>query len=117
MNNSATACLLGISLAVALSAQSPACPTITRSTKLSANCTGPLTVAADNVFLDLGGRTVACTAESPWTGIDVTDRRGVRIENGNVSDCVRGINLVRGGGHSIRKVSLRRANTYTGAVH
>jgi hypothetical protein len=116
MNRNAIACFLGMSLSLAAQTL-PSCPAITKSTKLAANCAGPLIVNADNVFLDLGGRTVFCTATSPWYGIEVSGRRGVRIENGNVNDCVRGLNLIGGGGHLIKKVNLRRANTHAAAIY
>lgn len=112
MNRNAIACFLGIGLTAALSGQTPpSCPAVNKSVKLTSNCVGPLAITADNVFLDLGGKTVSCNSANPWIGIDVTDRRKVRIENGNVTDCGRGLNLIGGGGHIVKKVNLRRVNT------
>ncbi|MBL8291442.1 MAG: right-handed parallel beta-helix repeat-containing protein [Bryobacterales bacterium] len=83
-----------------------ACPTpLTTSQKLSANCTGGIQITADNVFLDLNGKTLSCGGVS-FTGIEVLGRRGVRIENGTVLGCGAGIYLQGGGKHTIKKVKL-----------
>lgn len=82
------------------------CPeVVSTSQKLSANCTGGIRVTADNVFLDLGGRTLSC-AGITFFGIEVIDRRGVRIENGTVTGCGGGIYIAGGGKHTVKKVKL-----------
>jgi hypothetical protein len=100
--------LIAMALAVLpASAQTP-CPTIAVSTKLNANCTAPLVVAANSVFLDLNGKTVTCPA-GVFIGIDITNRRSVRVENGTVLDCVRGVNVEGGGKHTLKKLVLRQS--------
>jgi parallel beta-helix repeat protein len=82
------------------------CPTpLTTSRKLSANCTGGIQITADNVFLDLNGKTLSCGGVS-FTGIEVLNRRGVRIENGTVLGCGAGIYLQGGGKHTVKKVKM-----------
>lgn len=95
------------STAFDVAAQSP-CPTVTQSTKLTANCTGPLEILADRVFLDMGGKTVSCPEDKFIIGIDISNRRSVRVENGEVVNCVRGVNIVGGGSHLIKKVTMRQ---------
>ena len=83
-----------------------ACPSpISASRKLTANCTGRIQITADNVFLDLGGKTVSC-GTAAFTGIEVIGRRGVRIENGAVEGCGAGIYLQGGGKNTVKKVKL-----------
>lgn len=82
------------------------CPAeVSTSQKLPANCTGGIRITADNVFLDLGGRTVSC-AGLAFTGIEVIGRRNVRIENGTVLGCGAGIYLQQGGRHTVKRVKL-----------
>lgn len=82
------------------------CPSpLTTSRKLSANCTGGIQITADNVFLDLNGKTLSCGGVS-FTGIEVLGRRGVRIENGTVLGCGAGIYLQGGGKNTVKKVKM-----------
>jgi len=87
-------------------AQTP-CPTVTKSTKLAANCTAPLIVAADNVFVDLNSKTIFCPVGT-YVGIEINGRRGVRVEDGTVINCVRGVNIVGGREHSLRRLTLKQ---------
>ncbi|MCC6585287.1 MAG: right-handed parallel beta-helix repeat-containing protein [Bryobacterales bacterium] len=89
-------------------AQCPAGP-VKANTKLTADClAGGIVVAAPNVYLDLGGKTVRCANPSGTIGIQVLNVKGVRIENGKVEGCTYGIDLVQGGKHTIRKVEMRK---------
>ena len=102
--------LLVASVAIATQAAWAQCPTgpVKTNLKLTADCSGGgIVVAANNVFLDLGGKTVKCLTRSGTIGIQVQNVKGVRIENGKVDGCTYGIDLVQGGKHTIRKIEAR----------
>jgi parallel beta-helix repeat protein len=84
----------------------PACGTVMVDTTLRADCLAPLTVAADDVTVDLGGHQVLCLGGTGSTGIDVSDRRDVRIQNGQVNNCSISVLLLRGGGHTLKRLQI-----------
>jgi len=84
----------------------PPCGTVTADTKLEADCLAPLTVAADDVTVNLGGHQVSCVG---GTGIDVSDRWDVRIEKGQVNNCALAVLLSGGGGHTVRRLQITSA--------
>jgi len=103
--------LLAGSITVAFPATSlaqlpPACGTVTADTQLDADCLGPLTVAADDVTVDLGGHQVLCFN---GTGIDVSDRHDVRIQNGQVNNCDMAVLLHGGGDHTVKGLAITSA--------
>jgi parallel beta-helix repeat protein len=96
-------------LASAASAAAPAdstagatlapCGTVTRNTTLKRDCLGPLTVAASNIKVNLGGHSVVCT--SPVDGIVLEDRSRVSIVKGHVHGCEIGIRIDGGNTNTV----------------
>jgi hypothetical protein len=102
-----TAVLIGpaVGLAPAAHAQlPPPCGTVTEDTALDADCQAPLTVEADGVTVDLGGHQVLCI--SPGIGVDVTERRDVRVQDGQVNNCSQAVVLRGGGGHALKRLQI-----------
>jgi parallel beta-helix repeat protein len=82
----------------------PPCGTVMADTTLAADCLAPLTVGADDVAVDLGGHQVLCVG--PGTGVEVPDRRGVRVQNGQVNNCSLAVVLSGGGGHALKHLRI-----------
>jgi hypothetical protein len=83
----------------------PACGTVVADIRLDADCLAPLAVAADDVAVNLAGHTVMC-ATAGTTGIEVVDRRNVRVHHGQVRDCSVSILLQGGGGHTLSRLEI-----------
>jgi len=86
----------------------PPCGDVFVDTTLTGDCQGPLTVAADDVTVDLAGHQVLCIM-SPGTGIMVSDRQDVRIRNGQVNNCGVAVLLQGGGGHIVTRLTISSA--------
>jgi parallel beta-helix repeat protein len=103
--------VLGTVLASTASAAHVACgATITQSTTLDSDvgpCTGTgIIIGANNITLDLGGRTIF--ARAPQTGegagILVQNRTNVTVRNGRVIMFDAGVVLAGGSGHTITNI-------------
>jgi parallel beta-helix repeat protein len=57
------------------------------------------------VELNLNGKTLSCGGCEKSTGIVVQGER-VRVENGTVSDCMRGIEVKEGNSHRLQKLTI-----------
>ena len=86
---------------------------ITQSTQLKGNIgpcyTAGLTVAADNVTLDLGGNGVLgfqTPRDGSVVGIDLQQRSGVTISNGTVSGFDAGIHIGGGTGNTVANMRI-----------
>jgi parallel beta-helix repeat protein len=92
----------------------PPCPTVSSNTILFRSCAGPLNVVANNVTVNLGGRTVDCQgAGGDIRGINVYDHWNVVIRNGTVRNCDFGVVFDLGGNN--RATSVKAVNnTYNG---
>jgi hypothetical protein len=62
---------VGLTVGVSTASAAPACGTVTSNTTLSSDCSGPLTVGASGITVDLGGHSVLCSGVPGVTGIDV----------------------------------------------
>ncbi|MEY4667793.1 MAG: hypothetical protein RL518_492 [Pseudomonadota bacterium] len=87
------------------------CGTITKSIRLKKDCLAPMILARDHITVDLDGHTVFGVAPLRSGSIDVIDRRGVTIKNGNIRSTVVlddrfGLNVLYGGGHTIRNLKV-----------
>ena len=89
---------------------------ITKTTRLTSNIgpcyTAGLTVAADNVTLDLGGHGVVGFQDprgelnGTVVGIDLPQRSGVTVENGTVSGFNAGVHIGGGSGNTVTHMSI-----------
>ena len=86
---------------------------ITQSTQLSGNIgpcyTGGLTVAADNVTLDLNGNSVVGfpgPRDGTAVGINLPQRSGVTVENGTVSGFNAGVHIGGGSGNTVAHMNI-----------
>lgn len=87
------------------------CGTITKSIRLKRDCLAPMIIARDNITVDLKGHTVKGVPALRSGSIDIVDRRGVTIKNGRVKSTTAiddryGLNVVFGGGHTIRNIKF-----------
>ena len=87
------------------------CGTITTSIRLKRDCLAPMSIARDDITVDLNGHTVHGVAALRSGSIDVVDRRGVTIKNGNIKSSLilddrLGLNVLFGGGHTIRDLNV-----------
>jgi parallel beta-helix repeat protein len=92
--------------------------TITQSTTLTANigpCNqGGLVIGADNITLDLNGKTVTGkTRSGDGVGISINGRTGVTIRSGTVRDFDAGVVIHAGGGNTVSQI-VARDNIGTG---
>ena len=104
-----TCVLVGSTLTGTASASHVQCgDVITEDTRLDSDigpCDGvALTVAADNVTLDLRGYTVSGDGDGDTPGILVEDRQGVVVTNGTVTRFGSGVAIVGGSGNTVTKV-------------
>ena len=104
----AVALTVGVSTATA----APACGTVTSNTTLGSDCSGPLTVGASGITVDLGGHSVLCSGVPGVTGIDVGSWSNVLVENGSVDGCEEGV--LADGGDSNQFVALTLTNNNVG---
>ena len=85
--------------------------TIVASTTLDSNvgpCSEGLTIAADNVVLDLNGFTVSGTpAAGEGPGILVSGRTGVTVRNGTVTQFDTGVAIEGGSGNTVTNMDIR----------
>jgi parallel beta-helix repeat protein len=119
---------LGLSLAVLLAAtivvpvagatrgwSSPACGDVVTTnvtlTKSLKNCASGLVVGADNVTIDLNGRSIRGLGDGTGVGIDVTGRTGVTVKNGTISDFAEGVKLFNTSNSTVERLVIRRAVT------
>jgi parallel beta-helix repeat protein len=95
--------------------------TITQSTTLTANigpCNqGGLVIGADNITLDLGGKTVMGKPRAgDYLGILVAGHTGVTIRNGIVRDFDAGVVIRGGSGNTVTQITARdNIGTLSGA--
>lgn len=89
------------------------CGTITKSLRLKRDCLAPMIIAQDNITVDLEGHTVWGVPPLRSGSIDVVERRGVTIKNGSIKSITAvddryGLNIVFGGGHTIRNLKVEK---------
>src|SRR5438034_1718702 len=88
----------------------PLCGIVTTNTDPSADCLGPLVVAASGITVNLGGHAVTCgpvpnpPAGSP--GIEILDQTNDHVTNGEVENCFEGIKIDLGGGHELSNLNV-----------
>lgn len=86
--------------------------TITQSTTLTADI-GPcsnngIVVGADGITLDLGGYRVFGTPNSgDGAGVLLTNRKGVTVANGRVTDFDGGVVILGGSGNTVRRITAQ----------
>jgi parallel beta-helix repeat protein len=94
---------------------SPACGDVVTTdvtlTKSLKDCASGLVVGADNVTIDLNGFAIKGLANGTGTGIDVTDRTGVTVKNGNISDFADGVRLFNTSNSTVERLVIRRTLT------
>src|SRR3954447_25231722 len=98
----------------AAQAAGPACGSVVmKSTTLRAdlaNCPADgLVIGADNITLDLGGRTIdgiGTTEES--AGVRLAGRHGVTVQGGTVREFDYGVKLDAADGNTVRRISATR---------
>lgn len=74
-----------IATSTSVFAQAP-CGTITKNTKLKANCVGPMVIEADNIVVDLKNFSVLCSGEeSTQQGVVLQNRKGVTVKYGTIN--------------------------------
>ena len=89
-----------------VSAQPPACGTVTTDTTLTGDCTGPMVVAASNIEIDLNGFAVGSSA---CVGIQIIGQTNVSVEDGTVTGSPKncpGILIDGGGGHRLEDLEV-----------
>jgi parallel beta-helix repeat protein len=106
------AAALFIPSTTAQAAVAPRCgAAITASTTLRtdlANCPGDgLVIAADNVTLDLGRRTLDGTGAAGSQGIRLAGHRGVTIKGGTIQEFATGVGLDAADGNHLRELAVR----------
>ncbi|MDQ4132535.1 MAG: right-handed parallel beta-helix repeat-containing protein [Actinomycetota bacterium] len=98
---------------------------ITLDSNLS-NCPGDgLRIAASNIVVDLGGRTISGrtdtnTSPNEFVGIRLMNVTGVTVRNGTVTNFDAGVAIGRGGGNTITRIrAVRNINhsTLTGTIN
>jgi len=105
--------LMTLGLAGTAAAGPPGCgTTITTSTTLTANigpCNqGGLVIGADNITLDLGGKTIQGKPRAgDGFGILVAGHTGVTIRNGIVRDFDAGVVIRGGGANTVTQMTVR----------
>lgn len=84
--------------------------TITQNTTLDANigpCSRGLDIAANNVTLDLNGFTITGTpAAEDNAGVSVSDRTGVTVKNGSITQFDAGVGISGGSGNTVTGMNL-----------
>jgi hypothetical protein len=82
---------------------------------LNHDLAGGIAIDADDVTLDLNGKTIRCARGSgPETiGIDAAGRSNIRITNGKITGCTIGLNAMHGGRFHIEAVDFSD-NHYVG---
>lgn len=85
------------------------CGTITKSITLKQDCISPMVIAADNITVNLNGRTIRSEyqGEDERGGVEIIDRRGVTIKNGTVIGVTYGLLVRRGGAHTFRNLAAK----------
>ena len=93
--------------------EAPQCAVaITQSTLLAGDigpCYAGLTVAADNITLDLNGHQVfgfQTPRDGGYTGIDLEQRSRVTVQNGTVSGFDAGVHIAGGSGNTIAHMNI-----------
>jgi parallel beta-helix repeat protein len=90
----------------------PPCGTVTTNTNLSGDCTGPLVVGASGINVNLGGHAVTCgpvpnPQSFPFSvGIEISAQTNDHVTNGEVENCVFGIEISQGGGHELSNLDV-----------
>jgi parallel beta-helix repeat protein len=91
--------------------------TILSDTVLTADLSfdsGGIIIGADNIMLDLGGHTITGPGKGPWiwpepalssVGIQLTDRKGITIKNGQVRDFATGLLIENSEGTVVQDVT------------
>ena len=102
------ALLAVLAMPTAAGAQSPPqqCPVVVSNTTLETDCLGPMNVVADDVNVNLNGHQVVCASNLVQDGINIFGRSKVRIRNGHIHNCLRGINAVGGGEHQFTSLHV-----------
>jgi parallel beta-helix repeat protein len=105
-------CAAAITLTVGVSTatDAPACGTVTTDTTLSSDCSGPLTVGASGITVDLAGHSVLCSGVPGVTGVDVGGSSDIVVENGSVDGCEEGVLADGGNSNQFRALTLTNNN-------
>ena len=94
---------------------SPACGDVVTTnvtlTKSMKGCASGLVVGADNVTIDLNGYAIKGLANGTGVGIEVTDRSGVTVKNGKISDFAEGVSLSNTTSSTVEQLVIRRTDT------
>lgn len=94
--------------------QAPQCGmVITQSTQLSGDigpCYSGLTVAANNITLDLGGFRLfgfQTPRDGSFPGIDLVNRSGATVQDGTVSGFDAGVHIAGGSGNTVAQMNIQ----------
>ena len=87
---------------------------VTTDVVLTANlsgCSTGLIVGADNITIDLNGRTITGQSILSGSGIEVIDRTGIRIKNGRIRGFATGVWLLNTSSSTVENLIVKNTDT------
>jgi parallel beta-helix repeat protein len=75
------------------------------------DCATGLVVGADNITIDLNGYAIKGLGTTSGVGVQATDRTGVTVKNGKITDFAEGVSLFNSSNSTIEGLVIRRTHT------